>query len=172
MTVPICITAFFPYLFDIWNIIADVEMLLPGAHAFRLGLIRNVASEALQVQPNGIDVTLRRVLRVKSAGIVDFDNSMRSSAEVEELKFPVGAESRSNNGHTGQNMESLVNESSQLMNSCRSKRSSHPSAQRCLSRRIQRDGKDAARCHGPTIHAKLCVEIAGLGRSWCHGFRI
>jgi len=63
-------------------------MILPGAQAFRLGVLRNLTSEALQIQPCGIDLTLRRVLRVKQSGLIDFDNSMRRSAETEELAFP------------------------------------------------------------------------------------
>jgi len=63
-------------------------MILPGTHAFRLGLLRNLTSKASQVQPCGIDLTLRRVLRVKQSGIIDFDNSLRRSAETEELTFP------------------------------------------------------------------------------------
>jgi len=66
-------------------------MILPGSHAFRLGLLRNLTSDALQVQPCGIDLTLRRVHRVRQSGIIDFDNSLRRSAETEELTFPVSA---------------------------------------------------------------------------------
>lgn len=66
-------------------------MILPGSHAFRLGILRNLTSEALQIQPCGIDLTLRRVLRVRQSGIIDLDNAMRRSAETEELAFPVSA---------------------------------------------------------------------------------
>jgi deoxycytidine triphosphate deaminase len=81
---------------------ALIDMILPGAQALRLGLIRNLTSESLQVQPCGIDLTLRRVLKVKSAGVVDFDNSRRVSAEAEELPFPVHADSSAHDEkHTG-----------------------------------------------------------------------
>jgi len=73
-------------------------MILPGSHAFRLGLLRNLTSESLQIQPCGIDLTLRRVLRVKHSGIIDFDNSLRRSAETEELTFPVSASAAGSHG--------------------------------------------------------------------------
>jgi len=64
-------------------------MIVPGARAFQLGLLRNLSSEALQIQPCGIDLTLKRVLRVRTAGTVDYDNSQRVAAQAEELEFPL-----------------------------------------------------------------------------------
>jgi len=63
-------------------------MILPGAQAVSLGLFRGLASEALQVQPCGVDLTLKRVLRVTTSSMIDFDNSQRLSAETEEIQFP------------------------------------------------------------------------------------
>lgn len=70
-------------------------MIIPGARAFQMGLLRNVTSETLQIQPCGIDLTLNRVLRVKTAGAVDFDNSQRLAALAEELQFPTTSLSKS-----------------------------------------------------------------------------
>ncbi|KAE9983432.1 hypothetical protein EG327_005475, partial [Venturia inaequalis] len=63
------------------------EMILPGKKVILQKIIQNVRSTKLQVQPCGIDLTLKRILTWKSAGQVDFDNSRRSNAATEVLPF-------------------------------------------------------------------------------------
>ncbi|MHC1588749.1 MAG: deoxyuridine 5'-triphosphate nucleotidohydrolase [Methermicoccaceae archaeon] len=51
------------------------------------GLIRDAPSIAEQVQPNGIDLTLRSVMRFTSEGRLAFDNAERVNASTEEIPF-------------------------------------------------------------------------------------
>lgn len=76
-------------------------MIIPGARAFEMGLLRNLSSEALQIQSCGIDLTLKRILRVKTAGIVDYDNSQRLAAQAEELEFPSKSVQEATDGPSG-----------------------------------------------------------------------
>lgn len=64
-------------------------MIIPPTFIISHNIIRNLISPALQVQPCGIDLTISRVFRVRSAGIVDFDNSRRvAAAHTEEIVWP------------------------------------------------------------------------------------
>jgi len=62
-------------------------MIIPGARAFQMGILRNLCSEALQIQPCGIDLTLKRVLRVTTAGAVHYDSSKRLAVKPRSLSF-------------------------------------------------------------------------------------
>lgn len=64
-------------------------MILPGKKLILQKIIQNVRSTKLQVQPCGIDLTLKRILTWKSSGEVDFDNSRRSNAATEVLPFQI-----------------------------------------------------------------------------------
>jgi dUTP pyrophosphatase len=61
-------------------------MIIPGATLVKRNLVRGVLANS-QVQPCGIDLSLRRVLRWKSAATIDFDNTRRKSAETAEVPF-------------------------------------------------------------------------------------
>ena len=61
--------------------------MLSGASIVKRGIIRNLRSATQQVQPCGVDVSLRRVLQWTSPAIIDFDNSRRQSAPTSELPF-------------------------------------------------------------------------------------
>ncbi|KAJ5469092.1 DeoxyUTP pyrophosphatase [Penicillium sp. IBT 31633x] len=63
-------------------------MILPGRSLIARSIIRNVQKPALQAQPCGIDLTLKRVLRWTSPGIIDLDNTLRQTAATEEIPFP------------------------------------------------------------------------------------
>src|ERR1700759_3347832 len=62
-------------------------MILPGRVVARQNIIRNIRHADTQIQPCGIDLTLKRVLIWKTSGIVDFDNSRRQNAETDALPF-------------------------------------------------------------------------------------
>lgn len=49
--------------------------------------MQSLLSPSHQVQPCGIDLTLKRVLQWKSAGVIDFDNKNRKTASTEEIPF-------------------------------------------------------------------------------------
>jgi len=51
------------------------------------GLIRDYIDLETQLQPNGLDCTLRAVAKLKGCGRVDFDNSKRQLPETEEIEF-------------------------------------------------------------------------------------
>ncbi|KAJ7702386.1 deoxyuridine 5'-triphosphate nucleotidohydrolase [Mycena rosella] len=62
-------------------------MILPGHVTVARGIIRGVQSHHLQVQPCGVDLTLLRISRWTSMGVVDFENLLRKKATTEELPF-------------------------------------------------------------------------------------
>jgi len=53
-------------------------------------LVADLLDEALQVQPCGVDLTVRSVSRLTSSGAIDFDNSGRALASREELPWGDG----------------------------------------------------------------------------------
>lgn len=61
--------------------------MLSGASIVKRGIVRNLRSATQQVQPCGVDVSLRRVLQWTSPATIDFDNSRRQSAITSELHF-------------------------------------------------------------------------------------
>ncbi|CAG8934474.1 unnamed protein product [Penicillium salamii] len=62
-------------------------MIIPG-HSLLPRIIRNVKAPKLQAQPCGVDLTLKRVLRWTSPGVIDLDNKFRQTASTEEIHFP------------------------------------------------------------------------------------
>ncbi|KAF8519754.1 deoxyuridine 5'-triphosphate nucleotidohydrolase [Hysterangium stoloniferum] len=61
-------------------------MLLPGKSIIQRRIIQGLRSSS-QIQPCGIDLSLRRVLQWTNSGIVDFDNMRRKAASTEDLPF-------------------------------------------------------------------------------------
>ncbi|KAI1164552.1 dUTPase-like protein [Nemania serpens] len=62
-------------------------MLVSGASIIKQGIVRNFRSIPQQLQPCGVDVSLRRVLRWTSPATVDFDNTRREAARTAEMPF-------------------------------------------------------------------------------------
>lgn len=62
-------------------------MIIPGHSLLARNIVIGLKSTAQQVQPCGIDLTLRRVLRWTTPGVIDFDNSHRMTANTAELVF-------------------------------------------------------------------------------------
>ncbi|KAF8806345.1 deoxyuridine 5'-triphosphate nucleotidohydrolase, partial [Phlegmacium glaucopus] len=62
-------------------------MIIPGRTVFNRAIVQGLLSAKHQVQPCGIDVTLKRVLQWKSAGVVDFDNVHRKNAITTQIRF-------------------------------------------------------------------------------------
>ena len=61
--------------------------MLPGTAVIQREIVRNLLSVQQQVQPCGVDVSLRKVLRWTSRPTINFDNSRRQSAGTSELPF-------------------------------------------------------------------------------------
>ncbi|KAI0100787.1 dUTPase-like protein [Nemania sp. FL0031] len=61
--------------------------MLSGASIAKRAIIRNLRSQAQQVQPCGVDLSLQRVLQWTSPATIDFDNSSRRAAGTHELHF-------------------------------------------------------------------------------------
>ncbi len=61
-------------------------MILPGASLIPR-VVSSVRSAAIQAQPCGVDLTLKRVLSWTGAGTIDYDNSRRSKAITKEMPF-------------------------------------------------------------------------------------
>ncbi|KAH8594041.1 putative dUTP diphosphatase Dut [Bisporella sp. PMI_857] len=62
-------------------------MIIPGRALIARKIINNTLAPALQSQPCGVDLTLKRVLKWTSHGAVDFDNTLRSVAPTQEIPF-------------------------------------------------------------------------------------
>lgn len=73
-------------------------MILPGRTVLARGILRGISAPSNQVQPCGIDLSLRRVLRWTTPGVIDFDNKFRKAASTIEIPF----ELPSNNIHLKQ----------------------------------------------------------------------
>ncbi|KAF7293904.1 hypothetical protein HMN09_01186600 [Mycena chlorophos] len=65
-------------------------MILPGRAVFTRQIVQGLLSAKSQVQPCGIDLSLKRVLAWTSPGVVDFDNKHRKTATTSELLFEKG----------------------------------------------------------------------------------
>lgn len=67
-------------------------MILPGRAVFTRQIVQGLLSAKSQVQPCGIDLSLKRVLAWTSVGVVDFDNKHRKTATTTELPFEKGVD--------------------------------------------------------------------------------
>ncbi|KAJ5265492.1 hypothetical protein N7497_010488 [Penicillium chrysogenum] len=67
-------------------------MIFPGHYLITRSIIRNVKYPTLQAQPCGVDLTLKRILKWTSPGIIDLDNKLRQPASTEEIHFPASKE--------------------------------------------------------------------------------
>ncbi|KAK2855660.1 hypothetical protein FQN49_004967 [Arthroderma sp. PD_2] len=76
----------FPLTFSYLNTISK-NMILPGHSLVARKIINGLISPSLQIQPCGVDLTLKKVLTWTSAGAVDLDNSQRQAASTKEIAF-------------------------------------------------------------------------------------
>ena len=61
-------------------------MILPG-YKIIPRIISNTRNSKIQTQPCGVDLTLKRIRAWKTAGTIDFDNSLREMAQTETVPF-------------------------------------------------------------------------------------
>lgn len=61
-------------------------MIIPGARLVSRNLVRGLLSPS-QVQPCGVDLSLKKILRWTSAGAIDFSNTRRVAASTLEVPF-------------------------------------------------------------------------------------
>lgn len=61
--------------------------VLSGRKIVELGLVHNMLDPKEQVQPAGIDFTLKRISHLESEGIIDFDNTKRTLPNYKEISF-------------------------------------------------------------------------------------
>lgn len=76
-------------------------MIIPGRTVLSRQIVCGILSSKHQMQPCGIDLSLKRVLGWKSAGVVDFDNVYRKTSATAEIPFHIATLSQS------QSLESL-----------------------------------------------------------------
>ena len=79
-------------------------MIIPGRTVLSRQIVCGILSSKHQMQPCGIDLSLKRVLGWKSAGVVDFDNVYRKTSATTQILFqklhianehaPAGSQSR------------------------------------------------------------------------------
>ena len=62
-------------------------MIIPGRTVLSRQIVCGILSSKHQRQPCGIDLSLKRVLGWKSAGVVDFDNVYRKTSATAEIPF-------------------------------------------------------------------------------------
>ncbi|KAJ7085648.1 hypothetical protein B0H15DRAFT_753291, partial [Mycena belliarum] len=65
-------------------------LILPGRAVFTRQIVHGLLSAKSQVQPCGIDLSLKRVLAWTPAGAVDLDNTHRKTAATTELPYEKG----------------------------------------------------------------------------------
>lgn len=65
----------------------QLKMIIPGKSAISQDIIRNITSPAVQTQPCGVDLTVKRILIWTTTGTIDFDNTHRQTSSTEELPF-------------------------------------------------------------------------------------
>lgn len=63
-------------------------MILPGL-SLAGKVIKAIRSTKLQVQPCGVDLTLKSISRWSSYGVIDFDNSRRFKCPTEKISFSI-----------------------------------------------------------------------------------
>lgn len=51
----------------------------------KIGLVENMVNETIQIQPNGVDLTIGEILIPWEKGIIDFDNSSRHVSGTHRL---------------------------------------------------------------------------------------
>lgn len=64
-------------------------MLLPGKVVLSRRLLTNIRCPKTQVQPCGIDLSLKKVSNLISSASIDFDNSRRRTSDTSLLAFQV-----------------------------------------------------------------------------------
>ncbi|MCX8197355.1 MAG: deoxyuridine 5'-triphosphate nucleotidohydrolase [Candidatus Micrarchaeota archaeon] len=64
------------------------KMIIDGKSAFRQGFVRQAKNE--QVQPAGIDLTLKEIQQFAGAGEIDFDNRRRKISATKPIPFKQG----------------------------------------------------------------------------------
>lgn len=62
-------------------------MILPGRIAYARGILSNIRCSKTQVQPCGIDLSLKQVLTLTSSGCIDFSNSQRQTSASTTVPF-------------------------------------------------------------------------------------
>lgn len=62
-------------------------MIIPGRIVFNRSIITHLRAPTHQIQPCGIDLTLKRVLKWTSPGTIDFDNTHRKTSQTSEIPF-------------------------------------------------------------------------------------
>lgn len=63
------------------------SMVLSGRKIVELGLVQNMLDSEQQIQPAGVDFTLKRISNLESEGIIDFDNTRRILPSYKEIPF-------------------------------------------------------------------------------------
>lgn len=77
-------------------------MIIPGRVAFGRNIITRLLSADKQMQPCGIDLTLKRVMTWSSPGAIDFTNAHRKTAQTVEVPFQRRSRSRSATSETSE----------------------------------------------------------------------
>lgn len=62
-------------------------MIISGRTAFDRGVLTDLIDAAIQVQPCGIDVTLKTVSKYTGPGTLDFSNTLRNISTTERMPF-------------------------------------------------------------------------------------
>jgi dUTP pyrophosphatase len=62
-------------------------MIITGMKAYRMGVVENLISPEMQIQPAGIELTLNSVWRFMSSGTIDFTNKHRVIPNAEQIPF-------------------------------------------------------------------------------------
>lgn len=64
--------------------------MLSGKRIIELGLVQGILNSRQQVQPAGVDFTLKQLATLESIGTIDFDNTKRVLPKYQPLQFEDG----------------------------------------------------------------------------------
>lgn len=62
-------------------------MILTGQSVYQQGIVTQLIDPQLQIQPSGVDLTVKGLFRFASKLVVDFDNQNRTIADYEALPW-------------------------------------------------------------------------------------
>jgi len=62
-------------------------MIITGMKAYKMGIVENLISPEMQIQPAGIELTLNSVWKFMDSGTIDLTNKYRRIPEVEQIPF-------------------------------------------------------------------------------------
>ncbi len=62
-------------------------MILSGNSIYQQKIVTNLINKELQIQPSGLDLTVKKISKFENNLVIDFDNTNRKISSYEEMEF-------------------------------------------------------------------------------------